>query len=212
MKAASERALADTFGDRLLVARAGLIIGPGDPTGRLGWWLRRIALGGDIVVPASNLDLPVAFVDVRDLADWLVESAHRRAAGVVNAGGDVGMTTYGGLLEECRTAVGVDAERPARWVPLDDATLLAAGVEEWTHLPFWSAREDARTLWQVDTSSARAAGLASRPIARTLRDTWLALRAAAPAAPLTTASDAVARPPFGLPPEIERALLAAAHP
>ncbi|RYV52190.1 NAD-dependent epimerase/dehydratase family protein [Pengzhenrongella frigida] len=203
MKAASERALAEVFGDRLLLARSGLIVGPGDPTGRLGWWLRRIARGGDVVVPASNLEAPVAFVDVRDLADWLVDGAHRQVTGAVNASGDAGMTTYGGLLEACRTVVGADADRAATWVPLDDAMLLAAGVEEWTHLPFWSAGDAARTLWQVDTTSARAAGLASRPIVDTLRDTWSWLRDQPPAA----ATPVSGRPPFGLPAAIEHTLL-----
>ncbi|WP_407341464.1 NAD-dependent epimerase/dehydratase family protein [Pengzhenrongella phosphoraccumulans] len=211
MKAECERVLEGVLGDRLLIARPGLIIGPGDPTGRLGWWLRRIARGGDVVVPASNLEVPVAFVDVRDLADWLVDSAHRRAGGVVNATGDAGMTTYGGLLETARAVIGDDVERPVRWVPLDDDTLVAAGAQEWTHLPFWLAADAARTAWQVDATSARAAGLASRPIAETLRDTWSWLRtvpSAAGSAPATGGG----RPAFGLPPAIEGALLEGARP
>jgi nucleoside-diphosphate-sugar epimerase len=206
MKAASERVLSEALDGRLLVARAGLIVGPGDPTDRLGWWLERMRRGGQVVVPADSLDQPVAFVDVRDLAGWLVESVEERRAGVVNATGDAGMTTYGELLELCRDAVGDDAELPVTWVERDDAALLAAGAEPWVHLPFWVPADDARVLWQVDASSARAAGLPSRPIAETVRDLWAWLRDH-PAIERATPVGDRARPAFGLPADVEAALL-----
>ena len=203
MKAASERVLARALAGRLLVARAGLIIGPGDPTGRLAWWLQRMRRGGPVVVPADCLDQPVAFVDVRDLAGWLVECVETRAAGVVNATGDPGMTTYGHLLEVCRDAVGGDAQRPVTWAPRDDAALAAAGVEPWTHLPFWLPAREARAAWAVDTASARDRGLPSRPIEDTVRDLWAWLRERP-----VDAAPAGDRPRFGLPPAFEAALLA----
>ncbi|HEX2073640.1 MAG TPA: NAD-dependent epimerase/dehydratase family protein, partial [Geodermatophilus sp.] len=76
IKADAERILAAALGDRFLTARAGLIIGPYDRVDRLGWWLRRIARGGRVVVPDA-LDQPIAAVDARDLAGWLVEAVER---------------------------------------------------------------------------------------------------------------------------------------
>ncbi|GAA2719669.1 NAD-dependent epimerase/dehydratase family protein [Cellulomonas aerilata] len=205
MKAASERVLGAALDGRLLVARAGLIIGPGDPTGRLGWWLRRMQRGGRVVVPAESRDVPVAFVDVRDLAGWLVGSVEAGRSGAVNATGDAGMTTYGGLLDLCRDVVGDDAAEPVRFVERDDAALLAAGVQEWTDLPFWLPVAQARTLWRVDTTTARAAGLPSRPVERSVRDLWAWLRERPAGADVAGAGRA--RPPVGLPDDVERALL-----
>src|SRR5918998_600846 len=93
-----------------------------DPTHRLGWWLDRISRGGRIVVPDA-LEQPIAMVDARDLAGWLVEMAERGRGGAVNATGPTGMTTLGGLLEICRDVTGSDAE----WVPVPEAELLEAG-------------------------------------------------------------------------------------
>src|SRR5690349_10945743 len=76
-KAFAEREIGAAVGDRFLTARAGLIVGPYDPIHRLGWWLDRISRGGRVVVPDA-LDQPIAVVDARDRAGWLVEMAARR--------------------------------------------------------------------------------------------------------------------------------------
>src|ERR671910_1525962 len=94
IKAFAERILGAALGERFLTARAGLIIGPYDPIHRLGWWMDRISRGGRVVVPEA-LDQPIALVDARDLAGWLVEMAERGRNGAVNATGPAGMTTLG---------------------------------------------------------------------------------------------------------------------
>lgn len=171
MKAESERVLGAALGDRLLVARAGLIVGPGDRTCRLTGWLHRIATAERVAVPA-DLDQPIAVVDARDLAGWLVEGVGRGWHGPVTATGPVGMATFGGLLEACRTAVAATGGTPATLVPVPDDVLLEHGVRPWSDLPFWLPAETARTAWDVDTTRARALGLPSRPVADSVADTW----------------------------------------
>jgi 2'-hydroxyisoflavone reductase len=196
-KAASERILGDVLGHRFLTARAGLIIGPHDPIYRLGWWLDRIARGGRVVVPDA-LDQPIAAVDARDLAGWLVEAAERGLSGGVNATGPTGMTTLGGLLDVCREVTGSDAE----WVPVAEDVLLAARVEPWVHLPLWLPAEIARTGWDVDTTRARELGLPSRPLPESVADTW-AWQRVNERPPVPAGRDLP-----GLPPELEEQLLA----
>ncbi len=168
VKAFAEREIAAAVGERFLTARAGLILGPLDPIYRLGYWLDRISRGGRVVVPAEGLAQPMAAVDARDLAAWLVEMAERGQGGAVNATGPTGMTTFGGLLELCREVTGSDAD----FAPVPEVTLLEAGVEPWQHLPFWLPADVARTAWDVDTTRARELGLPSRPLPETVADTW----------------------------------------
>jgi 2'-hydroxyisoflavone reductase len=200
VKASAEREIGAAVPGRFLTARAGLIVGPDDRVDRLGWWLRRIARGGRVVVPAEGWDQPIAAVDVRDLAGWLVEMAEQGVPGAVNATGPVGMATLGGLLELCRDVAGGDAE----WVPVPEADLLAAGVEPWLHLPLWLPAEMARTAWDVDTTRARELGLPSRPLAGTVADTWAWLRGVEELPP---PPHGLPRP--GLPEDLEAALLVA---
>lgn len=146
IKAAAERTLSTAVRGSVLLARAGLICGPYDPVDLLGWWLRRMARGGRVVVP-EHLEQPIALVDVRDLADWLIHGVELRWSGGVNTTGPVGMTTLGGLLQTCAQVTSSDAEL----VPVPDADLLTAGVEPWTHLPLWVPVEMATTLSDVNT-------------------------------------------------------------
>lgn len=196
-KAFAEREIGAALGDRFLTARAGLIVGPHDPIHRLGWWLDRIARGGPVVVPDA-LDQPIALIDARDLAGWLVEMAEQGRGGAVNATGPVGMTTLGGLLETCREVTG----GAAQWVPVPEADLFEAGVEPWVHLPLWLPSDVAPTAWDVDTARAREWGLPSRPVVESVADTW-AWQQANPRPPVPPHRQAP-----GLPPELEATLLA----
>jgi 2'-hydroxyisoflavone reductase len=193
LKAACERIVQEAYGERALVVRPGLIVGPHDPTDRFTYWPRRVAAGGDVLAPGSPDD-PVQFIDVRDLAGWLVQLVQARQAGLYNA---TGVTIgFGRFLEECRLATGSDAR--FHWVASE--RLLAAGVGEWMELPLWIASPEFAAMQRTDVSKALAAGLTFRPLAETIRD--------------TLAWDAEREWPraegVGLAPERERELLAGA--
>src|SRR2546423_2541188 len=84
LKAACERTLDELYGDRATHVRAGLIVGPHDPTNRFTYWPVRIADGGDVLVP----DVPerlVQFVDARDLARWMIKLVPSGPGGPMNA-------------------------------------------------------------------------------------------------------------------------------
>ncbi len=162
LKVGSERALHDVLGDRVAIARAGLIVGPHDPTDRFTYWPRRFADGGDVLAPGSPSQ-PVQFVDARDLGAFLVRLATDRTGGVFNATGPAEPLTLGEALE--RMAGG------ARLVWMDDQPILDAGVQPWTELPLWLPGTEYAGLCLADISRALAAGIAFRPLEETARDT-----------------------------------------
>src|SRR5262249_38699041 len=131
-KAACEQVVVEAFGDRALVVRPGLIVGPHDPTGRFTYWPHRVASGGEVLAPGSPDD-PVQFVDVRDLAEWTAKSATSGLAGVFNATGV--SLPFATLVDECLRVTASDAS--FTWVASD--WLLARGVEEWMGVPLWIA-------------------------------------------------------------------------
>lgn len=165
LKALCEREVESAFPGRSTAVRAGLIVGPHDPTGRFTYWPHRVVRGGDVLVPGPAWR-PVQFVDVRDLASWMVTAAEDRLAGPFNA---TGPATMGAVIDAARRVAGV----PARAVEVDDAFLAAQGVGEWMELPLWidSSNESTRHFTEIDATRATAAGLAFRPLDDTVAAT-----------------------------------------
>ncbi len=175
LKLGCERAAQAAFGDRALILRPGLIVGPYDPTGRFTYWPCRIAEGGDVLAPAPS-DQPIQLVDARDLAAFALTLIERGDAGTFDVVCPAGLLTLGGVIDACREASGSDA-RPV-WV--DEDFLLERGVEPWTELPLWTPGDDMAGFQRSDVSRALAAGLEIRPISETAADTLRWAQAARP--------------------------------
>ncbi|MTE22197.1 NAD-dependent epimerase/dehydratase family protein [Streptomyces sp. TRM43335] len=167
-KRGGELATSETFGDRGLLVRAGLILGPYENVGRLPWWLSRVARGGEVLAPGPRA-LPLQYVDARDLAGWTLDAVARGLGGPYNLVSPPGHTTMGALLENCVRVTGSRAE--LRWTAPE--AILAAGVEPWTDLPVWTPPGEFHDgMHRGDVSRAVAAGLRCRPVAETVADTW----------------------------------------
>ena len=166
LKAACENVVDEVYGDRSARVRAGLIVGPYDPTDRFTYWPRRIALGGEVLGPGSP-DAPVQFVDARDLARWLIELALNGPGGTFNATGPAEPLTFAQLLERARAAIGSDAN--VVWV--DDQHVLDAEVQPWTELPLWLPGAEYAGMTRADIRRALEAGLTFRPLEETVVDT-----------------------------------------
>ncbi|MGT2426572.1 NAD-dependent epimerase/dehydratase family protein [Amnibacterium kyonggiense] len=167
-KVACEAAVLGAFGDRALIARAGLIGGPGDASGRSGYWPWRFAHPtGDAVLVPDAPQRSTELIDVRDLAAWLVRCAEDGTAGVFDA---VGLEVP---LAEHLAAAGRAADSSAAVVAAPEGWLAAQGVVEWAgprSLPLWLADPDWLGFTSRSGERARAAGLAHRPLDATLRD------------------------------------------
>jgi nucleoside-diphosphate-sugar epimerase len=170
-KVACERAVAAGRGGHALIARSGLIVGSGDLSERFGYWPGRFALaaqdGQPVLVPSSS-DRPVQWVDVSDLAHWLVSAGLAGVVGTMNAMGPA--TSMREVLESAAAAAGFEGET----VPASDDALSAAGVEEFMgarSLPLWLRDPDWQAFLDRSSAAAQAAGLSARPLAATMADT-----------------------------------------
>ena len=159
------------FGDRAFICRPGLIVGPGDPTGRFSYWAARLKRGGEVLVPERPGD-PVQYIDLRDLARWIVRGAQDGLTGRFDAVGP--SCTRREFLDVCAGALG----SPCAFTWVDQAFLDRHDVRTGSgprSLPY--PMPDTIADNTRDVSAALGAGLILRPLAETARDTLLLIEA-----------------------------------
>ena len=176
MKVACERLVLDGA-ERSMVIRPGLIVGPGDPSGRYTYWPERLAQSDDQTGPVLGPGLPddrVQVIDARDIAEWIVRSVESGQTGVFDGVGPV--TPIGEVI--AAAAQGVGSSPDVVWTSQE--FLGEQEVEPWSGdgaLPLWLPRPEYEGMMTHDHDASRRAGLVVRPVADTARDTLEWLRA-----------------------------------
>jgi 2'-hydroxyisoflavone reductase len=165
LKVLCEKAVEETFAGPVLQVRSGLIVGPHDPTDRFTYWVRRIARGGQVLVPDPP-DRPLQFIHAADLARWMLEAAGAGRSGAYNVSAPALPVTMREFFETCRKAAASDAE--AVW--LSEDLLRKRDVVFWSDLPLCSEAAEADLL-AVGVDKAVGAGLAWRPVSDTVVET-----------------------------------------
>ncbi len=170
MKANSELAAIKHFGvDRSIIVRPALIVGPGDRTDRFPYWLARLEKGGDIIIPGGPNEV-VQYIDVRDLAEWMIRLLENKAAGTYNGSGPGHDMTTNAFVH----GVHASYNSPVNYIQIDDLDFLKEnsiiGIQPWViQLPQYAG------MSRSDNSKAIEAGLAFRPLSDTVsatKDWW----------------------------------------
>jgi 2'-hydroxyisoflavone reductase len=175
LKASCEQAVEQALPGRALIIRPGLIVGPHDPTDRFTYWPHRVAQGGEVLSPGRPAR-PIQFIDVRDLAEWIIRLVEAQQTGIYNAGHSARSVTMEQLLETCQTISVSDAT--FTWV--SEQFLRENQVGEWIEMPLWVPEADPANagFFAFDCRKAIAAGLTFRLLQQTVRATldWDATR------------------------------------
>lgn len=173
-KVACETLVRERLGDKALITRPGLIVGPGDRNDRLGYWPLRFAEGGEVLAPGAP-ERRVQWIDVEDYAAWLLDAADAGVGGTIDAIGEP--TAFGGVLDGIADALiarGVLAERPnLTWVPQE--FLIEHGVNPWAgpdSLGMWVPSPEYDGMQGRPGGPAAAAGLKTSPLDVTVNRWW----------------------------------------
>lgn len=168
VKARCESAAKRHFGDKALALRPSLLVGPRDFSHRFTYWPVRVRRGGEVLAPGSP-EQRVQFVDVRDLAKFMVKLVGEKHTGVFNVSGPVGPErTMGSTLEACKLVTASDA----RFTWIDESWLIENGVGPWMQMPLWVPSQGATAGFHYrEFERAIEAGLVTRPLEQTIGDT-----------------------------------------
>jgi 2'-hydroxyisoflavone reductase len=164
-KARSEKALVDLFGDRVGIARPSAIMGPGDESLSYHYWLSHLMRDQEIIAPGTGDDAFVEYVDVRDVATWIVNSVESSRSGIYNVHSSP--TPFRTFLEESELGIGGKAKLV--WV---DNNFLQNDqhLHPFDNLPYWNP--DRPGFEQISPAKANGAGFKPRPLRDTARDAW----------------------------------------
>jgi 2'-hydroxyisoflavone reductase len=164
-KARCERLVQDAFDEHATVVRPTYIVGPGDTTDRFPYWPQRLVRGGEVLAPGRRDD-PVQFIDVRDLAEFMVHLLEAGRGSVYNVVGPKDAMTMAEFLEQAQRALGTDA----RFTRVDDYAFLSEHkIEE--AIPWAMLKGNDDGMMSIRHERAEEAGLRYRPLAGTVRDT-----------------------------------------
>jgi 2'-hydroxyisoflavone reductase len=168
LKALCEQAAERAMPGHVFIPRPGLIVGPYDPTDRFTYWPHRVAQGGEVLAPGRP-ERRIQFIDVRDLAEWIIRMAEGKRTGIYNAVGPEPPVTIGQLLDTAKVCSASDA----RFTWVSEPFLAEHGVQPWSELPVWVPESDPEVagFFAVDSRKAVAVGLTFRPLTGTVRDT-----------------------------------------
>jgi 2'-hydroxyisoflavone reductase len=167
LKVLCEDIVVDAFGKNHTIVRCGLMVGPHDRSDRFTYCVARCARGGRMLAPAGP-DEPMQFIDVRDVAAFVVRALENRTSGVFNVTGLRGTVTFGKLFEHVAGVVNGWPEI----VWFDREAIVRSGLEEWKEIPLWINDAKAmRKLHAVVVERALSSGLTLRPLDDTVRDT-----------------------------------------
>jgi 2'-hydroxyisoflavone reductase len=194
-KARCERQTLKAFGNRAIIVRPTYIVGPGDTSDRFPYWPVRLARGGEVLAPGRRDD-PVQFIDVRDLAEFMVHLLEEKGSGIYNVAGPRAAMSASAFYEAARAAL--DAK--VTYVYVDDYAFLSDHkIDE--AIPWAMLKGNDYGMMSVNNARAIRAGLGFRPLATTVRDTlsWWP----------TVPEARRAKPRFTITPEMEAKALAA---
>jgi 2'-hydroxyisoflavone reductase len=167
LKVLCEKIVNDAFPGRSLIVRPGLIVGPHDPTDRFTYWPVRIAQDGEVLAPGLK-DAQVQFIDVRDLASFIVSSIEKKDIGTYNVTGPKELLTLENFLLTCKATL--NSEAKLTWI--DDLFLEDNEIGFWTELPLYIPENKGISgMLAVNIDKALEAGLTFTPLDNTITDT-----------------------------------------
>ena len=198
-KARSEKALTDLLGNRVGICRPCAIMGPRDDSLSYHYWLSHLAKNQEFVAPGTGDDAYAQYIDVRDVANWIIDCAEQARPGIYNTVSEP--LLFKDFLSQSGGAIGGKG-KPV-WVAGD--YLLEQHVKTFDNMPYWNP--DRGGFERISPAKALAAGFAIRPLKETAKDAWASYQKTVP--PDLIYPQKQYGFEWGISPEREREILAA---
>ncbi len=164
LKVMCEDVVNQAFGNQALIIRPCIVVGPNDPTDRFTYYATRLTKPGPIALPGGpETERKVQWIDVRDMAKWIIHMLEIGKTGTYNAASNP--LTMNEFMDEIAT-------RPIQKEWIEDKVL---GQEDLGSrgFPFWvpMSEDYPEGFVIVENKKAVENGLRFRPLRETAEDT-----------------------------------------
>lgn len=167
MKTNSEQEAITHFGaNRTIVVRPTYMVGPADRTNRFMHWPLRLSQGGETLVPGKEND-QVQYMDVRDVADWMIRLIEDKKSGIFNAVGPRGSQTMYSFINNAKEAF----DKPTKIIQIDDYDFLIEN-NIYYMIPWVMPTGNYAGTSKINNSKAIENGLTFRPLKETILDIY----------------------------------------
>ncbi len=167
MKSLSEIEARKAFGEsRTIVVRPTYMVGPADRTDRFTYWPVRLSRGGNILVPGKSDD-PVQYIDVRDVAGWMIRLIENRTTGTFNAVGPPSPTGMHAFVYGAHAAF----SSAVRFTMIADYDFLKKQKVPYA-IPWIMPTGENYGSARINNQSAIANGLTFTPLAKSVGDIY----------------------------------------
>jgi 2'-hydroxyisoflavone reductase len=134
LKYLCEQKLLEFYPDSHLIIRPGMIIGPHDSTERFARWLKPFINNQDLLVPEPR-NLPIQFIDVYDLADFIISLLENGKTGDYNVIGPQSETTFDDVFNTiCRV---IQSSSRVFWVNSEFLEKNGLAADFYSNFPFF---------------------------------------------------------------------------
>lgn len=169
LKVLCEQAAAKHYPEALTILRPTFIVGPGDTTDRFAHYLERPLAGGIMAAPGPQ-DSPLAYVDVRDLADFTVRTLEQQIYGRYNMVNAKGAATTGEMMRRSLELSGAKVD--LAWISYEFLREHDLAGDKQPGFPMFVDPNSFGGLPLLSQAAAVAKGFGNRSFADTMKVTW----------------------------------------
>ena len=167
MKANSEIEAKTSFGnDRTLVIRPTFMMGPADRTNRFLYWPRQLSKNGDVIIPGKKDD-PVQYIDVRDVAEWMIRLVENKTAGTFNAVGPKSKMSIDEFAKKAHKAF----QTKVNFIAVNDYKFLEENSLRYL-MPWILESKEYYGISRINNDLAIKNGISYRPLKTSMKDTY----------------------------------------
>jgi 2'-hydroxyisoflavone reductase len=168
LKAACEKQVVDMIGkEKSIIIRPGYIVGDKDYTDRFTYWPVMIKHMDEMLIP-KNHDLNFKYVDVKDLADFVILALEKELNGIYHLQGPKEDLKFIDFIKTCKDILNPSCDL----IEVEDSWFDEQGIKKSVAFPLFNDDRFGKLMYSSNQSKSYHHGFKSRELKDTIMDAF----------------------------------------